>query len=103
MRNPAISKTEAKPAAAFVNELLSKSPDGLREIVRAVMQEVLEAEMTDALGAKKGERTVARLGYRSGYYTRTLVTRVGKLELRVPQDRPPFPAEAAGSKSRPRE
>ena len=37
--------------------------------------------------AEKGERTAARLGYRSGYYTRTLVTRVGKLELRVPQDR----------------
>ena len=51
------------------------------------MHEMLEAEMTDALGAEKGERTVARLGYRSGYYTRTLVTRVGKLELRVPQDR----------------
>jgi putative transposase len=33
-----------------------KSPDGLREIVRAVMQEMLEAEMTDALGAAKGER-----------------------------------------------
>jgi len=64
-----------------------KSPDGLREIVRAVMQEMLEAEMTDALAAEKGERTAARIGYRSGYYTRTLVTRVGKLELRVPQDR----------------
>ena len=34
-----------------------------------------------------GERTVARLGYRAGYDGRTLVTRVGKLELRVPQDR----------------
>ena len=61
---------EAKPAITAVNELFSKSPDGLREIVRAVMQEMLEAEMTDALGAEKGERTVARLGYRSGYYTR---------------------------------
>src|SRR6201997_2272643 len=82
-----MTKSEAKPTIAAVNELFSKSPDGLREIVRAVMQEVLEAEMTDALGAEKGERTAARLGYRSGYYTRTLVTRVGKLELRVPQDR----------------
>jgi putative transposase len=82
-----MTKNEAKPAIAAVNELFSKSPDGLREIVRAVMQEMLEAEMTDALGAEKGERTAARLGYRSGYYTRTLVTRVGKLELRVPQDR----------------
>ena len=51
------------------------------------MQEMLEAEMTDALGAEKGERSAARLGYRSGYYSRTLITRVGKLELRVPQDR----------------
>ena len=82
-----MTKTEAKPAIAAVNELFSKSPDGLREIVRAVMQEMLEAEMTDALGAGKGERTSARIGYRSGYYARTLVTRVGKLELRVPQDR----------------
>ncbi len=82
-----MTKGEAKPAIAAVNELFSKSPDGLREIVRTVMQEMLEAEMTDALGAEKGERTMARLGYRSGYYTRTLVTRVGKLELRVPQDR----------------
>ena len=82
-----MTKSEAKPATALVNELFAKSPDGLREIVRAVMQEMLEAEMTDALGAEKSERTAARLGYRSGYYSRTLVTRVGKLELRVPQDR----------------
>jgi len=82
-----MTRIEAKPAIANVNELFSRSPDGLREIVRAVMQEMLEAEMTDALGAEKGERTSARLGYRSGYYTRTLVTRIGKLELRVPQDR----------------
>jgi hypothetical protein len=86
-RNAAMTKIETKPAIAAVNELFAKSPDGLREIVSAVMQAMLEVEMTDALGAGKGERTSARLGYRSGYYTRTLVTRVGKLELRVPQDR----------------
>jgi transposase-like protein len=27
------------------------------------------------------------MGYRSSYYGRTLITRVGKLKLRVPQDR----------------
>src|SRR6201987_5597954 len=43
--------------------------------------------MTEALGAEKGERTAGRQGYRSGYYGRTLITRIGKLELRVPQDR----------------
>jgi putative transposase len=45
-----MTRSEAKPAFAAVNELFSKSPDGLREIVRAVLQEMLEAEMTDALG-----------------------------------------------------
>src|SRR5215210_1204124 len=86
-RSPTMTNIKDKPAAAAIEELLSQSPDGLREIVRAVMQEMLEAEMTDALQAEKGERTAARLGYRSGYYSRTLITRVGKLELRVPQDR----------------
>jgi transposase-like protein len=36
--------------------------------------------MSEALGAAKGERTAARLGYRAGYYDRTLISRVGKLE-----------------------
>jgi len=48
-----MTKTEAKPAIAAVNELFAKSSDGLREIVRAVMQEVLEAEMTDALQPRR--------------------------------------------------
>lgn len=76
-----------KPAIAAVKELLGRDRDGLREIVRDVMQAMLEAEMDETLGAGKSERTEARLGYRSGYYSRTLITRVGKLELRVPQDR----------------
>jgi putative transposase len=82
-----MTEAQAKLSVAAAKELLKGNPDGLREIVRAVLQEVLEAEMADALGAAKGERTGARLGYRSGYYGRTLITRVGKLELRVPQDR----------------
>jgi len=82
-----MTKSEAEPAVATVQELLAQDRDGLREIVRSVMQAMLEAEMDETLGASKSERTPDRLGYRSGYYTRTLVTRVGKLELRVPQDR----------------
>src|SRR5215469_3423899 len=68
-------------------EIFGSGPDGLRALVQQVVQEVLEAEMDEAVGAQKNERTTERLGYRAGYYTRTLVTRVGKLVLRVPQDR----------------
>ena len=42
--------------------------------------------MTETVGAGLGERTAVRTGYRSGYYSRGLVTRVGKLELLVPRD-----------------
>lgn len=82
-----MTKTEGKSASAAVKDILVSNPDGLREVIRAVMQEVLEAEMDEALGASKGERTAERVGYRSGHYGRTLITRVGKLDLRVPQDR----------------
>src|SRR3982751_5223839 len=67
--------------------MLSKDGDLLKTIIEQTVQQVLEAEMDEALQAGKGERSEQRLGYRSGYYSRTLVTRVGKLELRVPQDR----------------
>jgi len=82
-----MTRTEDKSAIAAVKDILVSNPDGLHEVIRAAMQEVPEAEMDEALGASKSERTPERLGYRSGYYGRTLVTRVGKLELRVPQDR----------------
>jgi transposase-like protein len=82
-----MTETKSKLAVAAAKELMKGHPAGLREIVRAVLQEILEAEMTDALGAAKSERTTARLGYRAGHYSRTLITRVGKLELCVPQDR----------------
>jgi len=48
------------------------------EIVMLKWKEVLEAAMTEALGAEKGERTVGRLGYGSGYHDRTLIIRIGK-------------------------
>ena len=67
--------------------MMAEQQDFLRPLIREVLQQVMEAEMDEALGAEKGERSSNRVGYRSGYYGRTLVTRVGKLELRVPQDR----------------
>jgi putative transposase len=76
-----------RPTLEEVKALLAQDQDFLRPLVQAVLQELLEAEMTEALGAEKGERTPDRLGYRAGHYPRALVTRVGKLELRVPQDR----------------
>jgi len=82
-----MTKRQGKSGTIDIKALLAEDGEFLRVLVRTALQEVLEAEMTEALGAERGERTAGRLGYRSGYYGRTLITRVGKLELRVPQDR----------------
>ena len=70
-----------------LQEVLQQDQDLLRGLMKEALQQVLEGEMEEALQAGKGERSPGRLGHRSGYYGRSLVTRVGKLELRVPQDR----------------
>jgi transposase-like protein len=82
-----MTKIEGKSASTAVKDILLEEPDVARELMRVALQEVLEAEMDETLGAAKGERTSERVGYRSGYYGRTLITRVGKLGLRLPQDR----------------
>ena len=73
--------------AETVQGILLDDPDFLREIVERVLQELLEAEMTQHIGAAPHERTNARKGHRNGYKPRTLRTRVGTLNLLVPQDR----------------
>lgn len=75
-------KTETKLVG-----LVEEDKDLVRELVKAAVQEILEAQMTELVGARPYERSTRRKGYRAGYYSRSLVTRVGKLELRVPQDR----------------
>ncbi len=82
-----MTQQKSTQARANLKALMAEDKDFLREIVRETMQQLLEAEMTDTVGAEPGERTEGRLGYRAGHYPRTLITRVGKLELRVPRDR----------------
>src|ERR1700757_5189431 len=82
-----MTKHKGKTGLIDVKELLQRDEDFLRAALQALAQAALEAEMTETIGAAKGERTETRLAYRSGYYSRALITRVGTLELRVPQDR----------------
>lgn len=82
-----MARGKGKAEPLDLKEVLGQQQDFLRALVQETVQLVLEAEMDEALQAGKGERTESRQGYRSGYYSRGLVTRVGRLELRVPQDR----------------
>ena len=67
--------------------LLTEGGDGLKKLVESVLNQVLEAQMTEHLGADRHERTEERAGYRNGVRERALTTRVGTLILRVPQTR----------------
>jgi transposase-like protein len=71
----------------IAQQTLTDDPNFLKEIVRMALQRFLETEMSEHVGAAPHERTDARRGQRNGYKPRTLRTRVGTLNLLVPQDR----------------
>src|SRR5262249_43975376 len=59
-----MTEKKRKSGTIDVKALLAGDEEFLRALVRTALEEVLEAEMTEALGAEKGERTAGRLGYR---------------------------------------
>ncbi len=72
----------------MVQGILLDNPGFLKQIVERVLQELLEAEMTEHIGAAPYERAENRKGgHRNGHKSRALRTRVGPLNLLVPQDR----------------
>jgi putative transposase len=80
-----------------LTELLQKAGDGdfLRSVAEAVLQLLMEADVEGLIGAGRHERSPERLNYRNGFRDRTLDTRLGSLQLRIPKLRqgsyfPPF-------------
>ena len=67
-------------------ELLGNQ-DGLAKLVESVLNQILEAQVSESLGADRHERSEERQDYRNGYRVRTLYTRVGPVTLQVPQTR----------------
>ena len=66
---------------------LFASDEGMAALAEEILNQVLDAQMTEHLQAKPYERTNRRRAYRNGYKPRQLTTRVGTLTLRVPQAR----------------
>jgi len=62
--------------------------DRARGLVRVLLEEVMQAELTALLQAQPYERNVKRRGQRNGSYSRDLTTSLGRLEeVQVPRDR----------------
>ena len=73
-------------AAAVEKLLSSEHADVIRESVRLVVAELMEAEVAEMIGAELGERAPERrTTQRNGYRERSWDTRVGELELAIPR------------------
>jgi putative transposase len=74
--------------AEVVREVLrDEHADVICESVRAVAQELMEAEIFELIGARHGERSEDRATYRNGYRPRRWDTRAGEIELQIPKIR----------------
>ena len=78
-------------------ELLAKAGDAdfLRALAESVVQLLMETDVEGMIGAGRHERTPDRQTYRNGFRDRSLDTRLGTLQLRIPKLRqgsyfPPF-------------
>jgi transposase-like protein len=71
---------------SFVSKLLEEDDrDLLRDGVKTLAQIVMDAEVSEQIGAQLFERTEERVAHRNGYRPRTWDTRVGTLELKIPK------------------
>ena len=70
-------------------ELVEKHGDGdfLRELDQWTLQRLMELEADAHCGAARHERSAERVNHRNGYRARTVQTRIGALDLRIPKFR----------------
>jgi putative transposase len=81
-----MAETERMTAEQVVSYLLEEEGvDFLRESLLWVVQQLMEAEVSELIGAERGQRSEARLTHRNGYRARRWDTRAGELELAIPK------------------
>ena len=84
-----MAETKRMTAEQVVGYLIEgEGLDVLRESLAWVVQQLMEAEVSELVGAERGERAPEeRLTHRNGYRTRSWSTRAGELELAIPKIR----------------
>ena len=84
-----MTKTKRMTAEQVVSYLLEEDGlDFLRESLTWVVQQLMEAEVSELVGASRGERLPEeRLTHRNGYRSRSWSTRAGEIELAIPKIR----------------
>jgi putative transposase len=81
-----MAEKQSMTAAEVVAKLMSdEHADLLRESLRWVVEQLMEAEVSELIGAELGERTPDRATHRNGYRSRRWDTRAGEIELQIPK------------------
>jgi putative transposase len=78
---------KSRALASWMQAVLTSDEDLLAEVLRRGLEALMEAERDAYVNAAPFERGAERQAQRNGYKPRTLVTRVGRLELQVPKTR----------------
>lgn len=71
----------------IIKGLTGGENDGLKPVLELLFNTAMKAEREEFLGAKSHERNEERKGYANGYKPKGLQTRMGDLELQIPQVR----------------
>lgn len=71
----------------IINRLIGQGVEGLKPILEVLLNAAMKIEREQVLGASSYERNEERRGYANGYKSKGLQTRLGALELEVPQVR----------------
>src|SRR5438034_6363410 len=99
-RVTAMAETKRMTAEQVVSYLLEEEGlDFSRESLTWVVQQLMEVEVSELIGAERGERSDERLVHRNGYRARTWATRAGELELAISEDTPAAVTSRASSSS----
>jgi putative transposase len=87
MTHPHESSHESTQFDLMIQVLDQHGFDGMARAIGILVNEAMKIERNEALGAQPYQRTDHRRGYANGFKPKTLATRVGKVELQVPQTR----------------
>jgi transposase-like protein len=79
--------TESTPLDLMIQVLDIHGFEGMASAIQILVNETMKIERSETLRAAPYERTNERQGYANGFKPKTLNTRIGKLELQVPQTR----------------
>jgi putative transposase len=85
---PAMAGVDRRAVEEVVGRVLvDERADVLRESLRWLVARLMEVEVSELIGAERGERTPDRATHRNGYRAREWQTRAGTVELQIPKIR----------------